>query len=165
MSACILSSYNSLCHAEFRQTVLVIKDIICKYTMCCLIKQQICSAAAAMLKRCVLLQFLEVAYMLYVGRWFLPVLILILLTAASVNLVLALRRQRKKVMAMVNECRLTALVWDGWVRAVSSHRLVPGDIIVLRQGKAVCDMVILQGACLVMESMLSGEVSDLHQPK
>ena len=101
--------------------------------------------------------------MMYVGRWFLPVLILILFTAAGVNLVLTLRRQRTKVMAMVNECRLTALVWEGWVRAVSSHRLIPGDIIVLRQGKAVCDMVILQGSCLVMESMLSGEVSNLHQ--
>ena len=97
--------------------------------------------------------------MMYVGRWFLPDLIVLLFVAASVNLLLTLRRQRKKVMAMVNECRLTALVWGGWVRAVSSHRLVPGDIIVLRQGKAVCDMIILQGSCLVMESMLSGEVS------
>lgn len=98
--------------------------------------------------------------MLYVGSWFLPVLILILVWAATVNLILILRRQRKKVMALVNECRLTALVWEGWVRAVSSHRLIPGDIIVLRQGKAVCDIIILQGSCLVMESMLSGEVSN-----
>lgn len=103
--------------------------------------------------------------MMYVGRWFLPVLIMTLFMATLVNLVVTLRRQRLKVMAMVNERRLTALIWDGWVRAFSSHRLVPGDIIVLRQGKAVCDMVVLQGSCLVMESMLSGEVSNSHQGK
>ena len=46
----------------------------------------------------------------------------------------------------------------GWVRAVSSHKLVPGDVIVVQKGKAMCDMVLLQGSCLVVESMLSGEV-------
>lgn len=43
-------------------------------------------------------------------------------------------------------------------RAVSSLRLVPGDVIVLLKGKATCDMVLLRGNCLVEESMLSGEV-------
>ena len=43
-------------------------------------------------------------------------------------------------------------------RPVSSHRLVPGDVVVLLRGKATCDMVLLQGSCLVEESMLSGEV-------
>ena len=98
--------------------------------------------------------------MMYVGRWFLPALILLLFSAATVHYVITLHRQRMKVMALVNVCRLTPLVWEGWVRAVSSHRLLPGDIVVLRQGKAVCDLVILQGSCLVMESMLSGEVRD-----
>ena len=43
-------------------------------------------------------------------------------------------------------------------RAVSSRRLVPGDIIVVQQGRATCDLVLLRGSCLVGESMLSGEV-------
>lgn len=43
-------------------------------------------------------------------------------------------------------------------RMVSSKRLVPGDVIVLLRGKATCDMVLLQGSCLVEESVLSGEV-------
>ena len=77
-------------------------------------------------------------------------------------------------------------------RAVSSHRLTPGDIIVVLRGQATCDMVtllyidvatslaavcshgllnalydklpgalsqvLLQGTCLVEESILSGEV-------
>jgi len=36
--------------------------------------------------------------------------------------------------------------------------LVPGDVIVVLPGKATCDMVLLQGNCLVEESVLSGEV-------
>ena len=48
-----------------------------------------------------------------------------------------------------------------WVRAMPSHRLVPGDVVVLQQGRAVGDMVLLRGACLVAESMLSGEVQNL----
>ena len=43
-------------------------------------------------------------------------------------------------------------------RAVSSHRLVPGDVVVVLRGKVTCDLVLLQGSCLVEESMLSGEV-------
>ena len=39
-----------------------------------------------------------------------------------------------------------------------SYRLVPGDIVVLLPGKATADMVVLQGNCLVEESVLSGEV-------
>lgn len=44
-------------------------------------------------------------------------------------------------------------------RAVSSTRLVPGDVVVLLPGQATCDMVLLRGSCLLEESMLSGEVS------
>ena len=43
-------------------------------------------------------------------------------------------------------------------RAVSSRVLVPGDVIVLLPGTTTCDMVLLQGNCLVEESSLSGEV-------
>ena len=42
------------------------------------------------------------------------------------------------------------------------RRLLPGDVVVLQPGKALFDMVVLQGNCLVTESMLSGEVG--HRP-
>ena len=48
-------------------------------------------------------------------------------------------------------------------RAVSSRQLIPGDVIVVLPGKATCDMVLLQGNCLVEESNLSGEVIASHQ--
>ena len=43
-----------------------------------------------------------------------------------------------------------------------SYRLVPGDVVVLLPGKATADMVVLQGNCLVEESVLSGEVLFQH---
>ena len=49
-------------------------------------------------------------------------------------------------------------------RAISSQRLVPGDVIVVLPGSATCDMVLLQGNCLVEESNLSGEVISLLLP-
>ena len=103
-------------------------------------------------------QMLEVVYLTYLGRYFYPAIILALFVTAATLLIITLRRQRKKMRALVNECRLTPVIWNGWVRAISSHRLLPGDVMVLQPGKALCDMVVLQGNCLVVESMLSGEV-------
>ena len=54
---------------------------------------------------------------------------------------------------------MVPFVWVGRVLALSSRRLVPGDVVVVQRGKATCDMVLLRGAGLVEESMLSGEVS------
>ena len=101
---------------------------------------------------------LEVGYLIYRGRYFYPVLVLCLFNLSIVLLSRVLRQKAKKMMALVNECRLTPLVLGGWVRATSSHRILPGDVVVLQPGKALFDMVLLQGNCLVVESMLSGEV-------
>lgn len=60
---------------------------------------------------------------------------------------------------MLDQQCVVPFVWLGRVVALSSRRLVPGDVVVLQRGKATCDMVLLRGACLVEESMLSGEVS------
>lgn len=104
------------------------------------------------------LQILEEIYLIYRARYFYPVVISIFAVPAVRKLSAKLDLQRKKIMALMNECRLTPMVQERWVRAISSHRLVPGDVIVLRNGRALCDMVLLRGACLVTEAMLSGEV-------
>ena len=79
-------------------------------------------------------------------------------SATAFNFAIMIRQQRLRLLALVNEVRLTPIVWGGWVRATSSHRLLPGDVMVLQQGKALCDVVLLQGNCLVVESTLTGEV-------
>jgi P-type E1-E2 ATPase len=75
-----------------------------------------------------------------------------------IGMVKTIRGLNSKVMGLTNACRLTPMVQGKWVRAIASYKLVPGDVIVLQPGRALCDMVLLQGACLVTESMLSGEV-------
>ena len=62
---------------------------------------------------------------------------------------------RHRLCNIRHECDMSH-AWG--CRAVSSRRLVPGDVLVLLRGKATCDMVLLTGNCLVEESMLSGEV-------
>lgn len=54
-------------------------------------------------------------------------------------------------------CKVQSM-YESACRAVSSRRLVPGDVVVLLPGTATCDMALLQGNCLVEESSLSGEV-------
>ena len=107
---------------------------------------------------CLLMQNLEVAYLLYRAQYFYPVLVIVCLAAAGIRHVVTLQQQHNKVMALMNQCRLMPVIQGKWVRATASHRLVPGDVVVLQEGRAVCDMVMLRGACLVTESMLSGEV-------
>ncbi|KAL3134240.1 hypothetical protein ABBQ38_006671 [Trebouxia sp. C0009 RCD-2024] len=50
-----------------------------------------------------------------------------------------------------------------FVRALSAKQLVPGDVIVVQRGRVICDMVLLRGTCLVEESMLSGEASQIRK--
>lgn len=104
------------------------------------------------------LQILEVIYLVWRGRYLYPVGLVILSLPATLLQVMTLHSQHSRVMALMNEVRLTPMVQQQWVRATASFRLVPGDVIVLQRGRALCDMVVLRGACLVMESMLSGEV-------
>lgn len=104
------------------------------------------------------LQMTEVCYLIYRRRYFYPVLVLFMFTVSVTALTRALLRTRKTMRALMNEVRLTPVVVGGWVRGVSSHKLLPGDVLVLQPGKALFDMVVLQGNCLCVESMLSGEV-------
>lgn len=103
-------------------------------------------------------QMLELVYLLYQRRWFYPVLCLSLTVVTSVIFHRFKKAAEVKVMNLINTVRLVPVVEGGLVRAISSHRLVPGDIMVLKRGKALCDMVLLRGTCLVVEATLSGEV-------
>ena len=105
------------------------------------------------------MQNLEVAYLFYRARYFYPILIISFSVAAIMTHIITLSQQHSKILALVNQRCLIPVVQDKWVRAISSHRLVPGDVVVLQRGKAMFDMVLLRGACLLNKAMLSGEVS------
>lgn len=103
-------------------------------------------------------QYLECIYLVTRGRWIFPTIVATFSLAGTFGLVWRIRQQHKIMTGMVNQCGIVPLVQRGWVRALPAWKLVPGDVVVLQRGKAVCDMVLLNGNCLVEESMLSGEV-------
>lgn len=76
-------------------------------------------------------------------------------TALSGNLVY---QQRKRLTAAFSQVNVAPVVRKGYVHAIRVQQLVPGDVVVVQQALAVCDMVLLRGNCLVDESMLTGEV-------
>ncbi|KFV42749.1 putative cation-transporting ATPase 13A4, partial [Gavia stellata] len=63
-------------------------------------------------------------------------------------------------------------VWErpGCFQELESHHLVPGDMLVLKEGKTLlpCDAILISGQCIVNESMLTGEsipVTKTHLPQ
>ncbi|DBA96365.1 TPA: hypothetical protein ACH3X3_002538 [Trebouxia sp. C0006] len=108
-------------------------------------------------------QYLELGFNFYEN--YIPyAAILLFITVASGFF--ATFRLHEKQMILYNSVRrrqVVPLVMFGFVRAVQSHRLVPGDVLVLLRGKATCDMVLLRGNCLVEESMLSGEAAQVRK--
>lgn len=108
------------------------------------------------------LQMMEICYLWY-RQYFAYVAVLTIISCMAIAvLVVSLSDQHKKLVRLVNERHLVPMVDRGWVRAVSSHKLVPGDVIVVQRGRAPVDMVLLRGSCIVEESMLSGEVRVLR---
>ncbi len=73
----------------------------------------------------------------------------------------AVYQQRKRLTAAFSQYHLVPIVRKGNVRAASAVQLIPGDVVVVLQGLAVCDMVLLRGNCLVQEAALTGEVGCL----
>ena len=84
--------------------------------------------------------------------------IMLIGTATSVGLTY---RQRQILFKLFNRASLVPCVRKGYVKANVSHRLVPGDVIVVQPGVALCDMVLLRGNCLVEASKLSGKVRNM----
>lgn len=85
------------------------------------------------------------------------VLLAILLVGTAISVSLTYR-QRQTLVNICSQTWLVPYVRKGYVRATTAKRLIPGDVIVVQQGVAVCDMVLLRGNCLVEDSMVSGDV-------
>ncbi|KAL3134301.1 hypothetical protein ABBQ38_006563 [Trebouxia sp. C0009 RCD-2024] len=57
-----------------------------------------------------------------------------------------------RLVAVASQPRLVPVVHKGCVRAMRAKYLVPGDVVVVQPGLAVCDMVLLQGHVLAEEA-------------
>lgn len=85
------------------------------------------------------------------------VLLAILLVGTAISVSLTYR-QRRTLANICSQTYVVPYVRKGYVRATIARRLIPGDVVVVQQGIAVCDMVLLRGNCLVEDSMISGDV-------
>ena len=90
--------------------------------------------------------------------YLLPFLLLGILLAGMTTSVSVAYRQRVRLAAVFRRHFLVPRVTRGYVRALKSSQLVPGDVIVVQPGMAVCDLVLLRGTCLVEDASLTGEV-------
>ncbi|XP_006030034.3 probable cation-transporting ATPase 13A4 [Alligator sinensis] len=88
---------------------------------------------------------------------------ILLMSLLSVSLtVYDLRKQSVKLHRLVEShtnVTVTVSRKTGGCQKVKSHQLVPGDTLVLTEGKSFlpCDAVLISGRCIVNESMLTGE--------
>lgn len=87
-----------------------------------------------------------------------PVVLFAILVTGSGASSYLLHQQRLRLVNLATQRHLVPVLYQNFVRALLAKHLVPGDVVVVQRGKAVCDMVLLRGTCLAEESMLSGEV-------
>ncbi|NWS13736.1 AT134 ATPase, partial [Pachyramphus minor] len=99
---------------------------------------------------------------------------IIIMSLLSVFLtVYDLRQQSIKLHSLVeshNNVTVTVCRNKEGFQEMESHRLVPGDMLVLKEGKTLlpCDAILISGRCIVNESMLTGEsipVTKTHLPQ
>uniref|UniRef100_A0A8C3L209 Cation-transporting ATPase n=1 Tax=Chrysolophus pictus TaxID=9089 RepID=A0A8C3L209_CHRPC len=88
---------------------------------------------------------------------------IIIMSLLSISLtVYDLRQQSVKLQRLVeshNNIMVTVCRNKEGLQELESHHLVPGDTMVLKEGKALlpCDAILISGQCIVNESMLTGE--------
>ncbi|NWH31177.1 AT134 ATPase, partial [Chloropsis hardwickii] len=84
-----------------------------------------------------------------------------------------LRKQSIKLHRLVeshNNIMVTVNRNKEGLQELESHHLVPGDMLILKEGKTLlpCDAILVSGQCTVNESMLTGEsipVTKIHLPQ
>ncbi|NXX85767.1 AT134 ATPase, partial [Urocolius indicus] len=88
---------------------------------------------------------------------------IIIMSLLSISLtVYDLRQQSLKLHRLVeshNNIMVTVCRNKEGFQELESHHLVPGDTLVLKEGKTLlpCDAILISGQCVVNESMLTGE--------
>ncbi|NXI78830.1 AT134 ATPase, partial [Rhipidura dahli] len=99
---------------------------------------------------------------------------IIIMSLLSISLtVYDLRQQSIKLHRLVeshNNIMVTVCRNKEGFQELESHHLVPGDMLVLKEGKTLlpCDAILISGQCIVNESMLTGEsipVTKTHLPQ
>ena len=120
----------------------------------------ICSATAAMTPYILsFMQMIQTVLWVYAFQYYIyPFVLLAVLFTGIATSVGLLYRQKARLAALTTQTFLIPYVNKGYIRAMKGSQLVPGDVIVVQPGVAVCDLVLLRGSCLVEDASLTGEV-------
>ena len=89
--------------------------------------------------------------------WYSIAIFVIMCVTMTVN-IYYLQTNLKKIRAIAQHTCIVEVLREGQRSAISSENLVPGDIVYVTKDLIFpCDLVILNGYCLVDETMLTGE--------
>ncbi|KAI7829103.1 hypothetical protein BX661DRAFT_181378 [Kickxella alabastrina] len=85
--------------------------------------------------------------------------ILIISVSGIVETLFETRRNTRKIKEMAHFSCIVRILRDGTWRDGSAEELLPGDVFEVTSGMYIlpCDAVLLEGDCIVNESMLTGE--------
>ncbi len=84
--------------------------------------------------------------------------VIFVMSAVSATQTIVQTRRNQKQLADVARLDLQVNVRrDGSVQRISSSSVVPGDVVQIEEMTLPCDLVIVEGSCVVNESMLTGE--------
>lgn len=107
----------------------------------------------------VFMQMIQIVLWVYAFQYYIyPFVLLAVLFMGIATSVGVLYRQKARLAALTTQTFLIPYVNKGYIRAMKGSQLVPGDVIVVQPGVAVCDLVLLRGSCLVEDASLTGEV-------
>ena len=87
-----------------------------------------------------------------------PALLIFIIVARITDKAWKRYQQQQRLATSARWSRLVPYVCLGCVHAMGAKRLVPGDVIVIQPGVAMCDAVLLRGGALCEQSTLTGEV-------
>lgn len=105
------------------------------------------------------MQMIQAVLWVYAFQYYIyPFVLLAVLFTGIATSVGLLYRQKARLAALTTKTFLIPYVNKGYIRAMKGSQLVPGDVIVVQPGVAVCDLVLLRGSCLVEDASLTGEV-------
>ncbi|KAL3135220.1 hypothetical protein ABBQ38_006299 [Trebouxia sp. C0009 RCD-2024] len=101
----------------------------------------------------VILQIVEISLFMWAFKYYIFPCVLAAILVAGCGVSAFLRHaQQLRLLAVASQPRLVPVVHKGCVRAMRAKYLVPGDVVVVQPGLAVCDMVLLQGHVLAEEA-------------
>lgn len=110
-------------------------------------------------------QFANISLFWFYYAWNISAVYLMMAVTTGVYRALFIvRKTQKQISEMASEEVPARVFRNGQWITISSHHIVPGDVVMVEEGKSVpCDLVLTVGNVVVNESMLTGEALPIQK--